>query len=85
MAARKKAATARKPRRKRIRSTFTLSPEGLDLLADIAEYDGIPPSRVIDRLVRAEARRLGLLEDPRELAAHRRRRILRSMPDDEDL
>jgi hypothetical protein len=52
--------------------TYTLSPEALAVVAELAERDSISKSAVIERLLRREARREGL--DVKELGKKQRQR-----------
>jgi predicted DNA-binding protein YlxM (UPF0122 family) len=45
---------------KRQKTTIALTPKADDLLAEIAKFHGISRTSVIEMLVRAEARNLGL-------------------------
>jgi len=63
-------------KRKRPYGTFTLSPEALAAVAELAKYDGCSKSALVERLIRREARAQGLdLED-----LGRRERRARKLP-----
>jgi hypothetical protein len=47
-------------KRKRPYATFTISPEAIAAVAELAKYEGTSKSAVIERLVRREARAQGL-------------------------